>query len=59
MVLRVSYFNGKPLVSFKQWWDIILFTFSKRQSYDTKIGGSNTVPSLVASKITVTGKDSD
>ena len=33
--------------------------FSKRQSYDTKIGGSNTVPSLVASKITVTGKDSD
>lgn len=33
--------------------------FTKRQSYDTKIGGSNTVPALVAKKITVVGKDSD
>lgn len=33
--------------------------FSKRQTYDTKIGGSNTVPALVAKKVTVTGHDSE
>lgn len=30
--------------------------FSKRQTYDTNIGGSNTVPALLAKKITVVGK---
>lgn len=32
--------------------------FSKRQTYDTSIGGNNTVPSLLAKKITVVGQDS-
>ncbi|CAM3119475.1 hypothetical protein LAPL110952_05175 [Lactiplantibacillus plajomi] len=33
--------------------------FGDRQTYETKLGGSNTVPSLTAKKITVTGQATD
>lgn len=33
--------------------------FLKRQTYDTQIGGSNTVPALVTQKMTVTGSDTE